>query len=399
MRKAGVVPARLSEKSGIATLARPQGALIWVHAASVGESLSVLALIAKLGENLPQAKFLITSGTATSAAILRARLPERTHHQFAPLDAPGPLRRFLDHWSPDAVLFVESELWPRMLFDTARRGIPMALINARLSQRSVQRWKKRGTTARALISSFAVITTQTAQTASDLIALGANQAQVQTGPNLKSLADPLPVDTDLLSDMQHTLQTRPVWIGASTHPGEEQIILKAHAKLLKSHPDLCLILAPRHPERGDEVADLISQQGWAPLRRSQGARPTEQVFLADTLGELGTWYAISRIVCLGGAFRPHGGHNPIEPAQAGAAVITGPDVKNFQDIFDQMHKAGAAFIVQTSDQLSNVVGRFLNQPTRLDAASQAAKTYASAQAHGLDQLAQKIQNALDLHDA
>ena len=399
LRAAGVSDARQHEKLGIASLDRPNGRLIWFHAASVGESLSVLSLIECLGRALPSAEFLITSGTATSAKLIGQRMPPRCRHQFAPLDAPKSLDRFLDHWRPDAAILVESELWPNMLMRTNRKGVPLALINARLSENSLRGWRNRARTARLLLSKFRLILTQTEALAKDLIALGAPPQVVAKSVNLKSLSSPLPIDAQLVADLRAHLNTRPVWIAASTHAGEEQSILDAHAKLVADHPDLCLILAPRHPERGDEVADFITARGWSLDRRSLGAMPEGPVYLADTLGELGSWYALSSIVFLGGSLLPIGGHNPFEVAQSGGTVISGPHVTNFEAVYSDMCATGAAKLIEDSEMLASTVDHFLSNPEALDTACAASGAFRSSQVEHLNDVAAQLIATLDLQRA
>ncbi len=398
LRAAGVSDARIDERKGIATLPRPDGTLIWFHAASVGESLSVLALIARIGERLGAVEFLITSGTATSAALVAKRLPPRTRHQFAPLDAPGPVTRFLDHWRPDAGIFVESEIWPGMLTQARARGVRLALLNARLSEKSVQGWRKRPRTARAVLGVFDILLTQNAENAENLIAMGAEPTRVETGINLKSTSAPLPVDADALAEMQSQLDSRPLWVASSTHPGEEEIVLAAHRRLLERWPDLCLLLVPRHPERGDEVASLIARAGFDSARRSNRETITDktQVYLADTLGETGTWYALAGVVFLGGSLTPIGGHNPFEPAQAGAAVITGPGTHNFSETFVPLIAAGGAVEVSDAPSLASAVAAWLSDPDSLDAARHAAGGFAEARQSALDDVAARLCPALGL---
>lgn len=393
---AGMGPQRAAEKLGHASLPRPDGRLIWFHAASVGESLSILSLITRMGQSLPDAEFLITSGTPTSAELVARRMPPRCRHQFAPLDAPGPLRRFLDHWRPQAAIFTESELWPQMLTRTDAAGVPLALVNARMSPRSAAGWRKRPGTARMLLDLFRLILTQTAELADTLIELGADPARVRQGPNLKALSAPLPVDDVLVAAMRDRLGSRGVWVAASTHPGEEEMVLAAHARLLSGHPDLCLILAPRHSARGEEVAELIAARGWPVPRRSAGGLPEGPVYLADTLGELGTWYALAPIVFLGGSLKQIGGHNPYEVAQAGAAVLSGPHVFNFTDTFATMTKAGGARIVEDAEDLARQVDAWLADPQSCDAARAAARALCDGQISQLDTTADALIEALRL---
>ena len=249
----GVPLERQRERMGHATLPRPDSALIWFHGASVGESLAALTLITHFAEHLPHAQFLLTSGTATAAQVVSKRMPQRCRHQFAPLDASGPVRRFLSHWRPSAAVFVESELWPVTLASTRRSGAKLALVNARLSDRSVARWQKKAPTARFVLNQFSLFLTQNQHISDSLLELGAPPDRVRPGGNLKAGAEPLPVDQETLSQLRSNLGTRPVWVASSTHIGEEQPVLTAHKALLKKHPNLCLLLVPRHPERGDEV--------------------------------------------------------------------------------------------------------------------------------------------------
>ncbi len=312
-----------------------------------------------MGRMLPDAEFLITSGTPTSADLVARRLPPRSRHQFAPLDAPGPVRRFLRHWSPQAAIFVESELWPQMLMLGHQSGMPLALVNARMSPRSVAGWRKRPKTAAMVLSSFRLILTQTAELARAMVDLGADPAHVRQGVNLKALSEPLPIDAELVETMKQHIGHRPVWVAASTHPGEEDMVLDAHARLLESHPDLLLILAPRHPQRGEEVAQVIAARGWPTPRRSAGEWPDGPVFLADTLGELGSWYALTHFVFLGGSLQPVGGHNPYEVAQSGAAVLSGPHVFNFAETFAAMTRTGSTKMVDDGDDLAVKAGAWL----------------------------------------
>ena len=397
LQKAGLTTARAHEKLGHATAGRPKGGpLIWFHGASVGESLSVLALITRLGTALPQAHFLITSGTATSARLIASRLPPRTIHQFAPLDAAGPLKRFLDHWQPDAAIFVESELWPQMLRRTHARGARMALVNARLSEKSRARWASRPRFARFVLEVFDLILTQNDEMAGAMVAMNAPADRVARGVNLKSMAGALPIDQDLLFEARASLGHRPVWVASSTHEGEEAAVLAAHSTLLQSLPDLCLILAPRHPERGDDVAALIADAGLSATRRTHGDAPGAQVFLADTMGELGAWYALTDLVFLGGSLRPIGGHNPFEVAHAGAIVLAGPHVPAFAETYAEMNAAGAAITVADEAALTASLDSLLTDDTRREAAGAASKAFANRQTNTLDQIAARLIQALEL---
>jgi 3-deoxy-D-manno-octulosonic-acid transferase len=396
LRKAGVPVHRAHERIGHATEARPDGTLVWFHAASVGESLSVLALITRMGVMLPQAHFLITSGTASSAKLVAQRIPPRCAHQFAPLDAPGPLRRFLKHWHPEAAIIVESELWPQMLRRTRATGATMAMVNARLSEKSLKAWAKRPRLAAYVLEVFDLILTQNDAMAEAMVRIHAPAPHVARGQNLKSFAGPLPVDEDLIFEARASLGHRPVWIAASTHAGEEEIVLTAHQHLRKTHPDLHLILIPRHPERSNDVAQLITNRGMTYTRRSRGDLPGGAVYLADTLGELGNWYALGDIVFLGGSMLPIGGHNPFEVAQAGNTVLSGNHVFNFAETFAAMETAGAARLVADAPDLVAKVDGFLRDSGALDQSVKAATTFANAETDKLDLIATRLITALGL---
>lgn len=396
LRHANVTAYRAHERLGHATEDRADGALIWFHAASVGESLSVLALISRMGAALPAAHFLITSGTATSAALIAQRMPLHCVHQFAPLDAPGPLKRFLKHWHPDAAVFVESELWPQMLRRTFASGARMALVNARMSKRSVASWAKRPRLATYLFEVFDLILTQNDAMAEAMVRINAPPTRVARGQNLKSFAGPLPQDEDLIFEARAVLGHRPVWVAASTHAGEEQIVLAAHKRLREAHPDLHLILVPRHPERGDEVQQLIADANMESTRRSSGDLPGGAVYLADTLGELGDWFTLSDIVFLGGSLLPIGGHNPFEVAQSGSTVLSGNHVFNFAETFSAMETAGAARIVADSDDIAAQIDILLRDKHTLDKAVAAAKTFANTETAKLDTIAARLIKALRL---
>ncbi|MEQ9260955.1 MAG: 3-deoxy-D-manno-octulosonic acid transferase [Roseovarius sp.] len=392
----GISGQRLRERQGHATVARPEGRLLWFHAASVGESLSVLRLIEAMGAQLPDTSFLITSGTATSAEVLARRLPPRTQHQFAPLDAHRYLRRFLAHWRPDAAVFVESELWPQMLMETRATGAPLALVNARLSEGSARNWRRFGATARFLLGHFALIHCQDRRTESHFHALGL--AQAQAGVNLKSLAGPLPVDSSELAEFRASVGERPLWLAASTHPGEEEIVLDAHRTVLDTHAEALLLLVPRHPERAGGVAKLVEEAGLTCARRSEGAAitPETQVYLADTLGEMGLWYAAAPITCLCGSFTPVGGHNPFEPAQAGTALLHGPLYANFEETYPEMAKAGAAREAPDAARLARHILHLLEKPEDLARLQEAGHAFALAREDALGDIAGDLSKALGL---
>jgi len=393
----GVAPARRRERMGYATAARPPGRVIWFHAASVGESVSVLRLIERLGARLPDAGFVITSGTATSARVVAERLPPRAIHQFAPLDTRPALHRFLAHWRPDAAVFVESELWPQMLIETRALGVPMALVNARLSEASMRGWKRFAPTARYVMGHFTLIHCQDARTEAHLRDLGLTQAQ--KGTNLKALAGPLPHDADDLQHMRAQIGDRPLWLASSTHPGEDEIAVAAHRAALAADPRTLMILVPRHPERADTIESLVARAGMVQARRSRGDEigAGTEIYLADTLGETGLWYALAPLTCLCGSFAPVGGHNPYEPAHAGSAVLHGPHYANFAETYAEMDGAGAAREVADEAALAQAVPALLADDRALTAMRDAARIFAAHQQDVLADLTGTLCAALALH--
>ncbi len=396
LTREGTDAARLPERLGAATQARPEGRLLWFHAASVGESLSTLRLIEQLGQDIPDLSFLITSGTATSAQILVSRLPPDTQHQFAPLDTEKAVTGFLNYWQPDAAVFVESELWPQMLSQTQSMGIPMALINARISDNSARNWRRFRESARYLLQHFSMIHCQDLRTEAHLTSLGL--AHAKQGVNLKSLSGPLPFDDDALRAMSTRLGKRPVWLAASTHPGEDEIVLEAHQMLLCGTPEALLILAPRHPERATTIRDLITEAGLSVAQRSaeENLGATTQVYLADTLGEMGLWYRLCPITCLCGSFSDVGGHNPYEPGYAGSAILHGPRYANFGDTYAEMRQANASTEVPDAATLGQVITVLCANPKELAQKRNAAQAFAHAQADVLEGFAQTLSKALGL---
>lgn len=399
LRAHGTDPDRFQERMGNATAKRPDGPLIWFHAASVGESLSVLRLIQHMGETHPNWQFLLTSGTATSAEIVGKRLPPRCTHQFAPLDAKSAIKGFLAHWTPSAAIFVESELWPQMLQMTRDAGIPLALINARISDRSARNWKRFPTTSRHLMGHFDLIHTQDARTTDHLHDLGLTHAF--TGQNLKSVAGPLPYDTGALDEMRQTIGARPLWVASSTHPGEDEIMIAAQTFLLATHPDLVLILVPRHPDRAAAIKTLIQEAGLTCAQRSQNEKLEHdtQVYLADTLGETGLWYTLSPITCLCGSFAPVGGHNPYEPAYAASAVLHGPLYANFTQTYADFDANGGAKEVNDAKSIAETVQALLGNTDHLQRMRENAQAFALAQEDMLDDITQTLTSALRLEQS
>ncbi len=372
--------ARLGERRGLAGAPRPPGRLIWLHAASVGESLSVLPVAAALAAR--RVSVLLTTGTVTSAALLAERLTEPglagwVRHQFVPLDVPRWAGRFLDHWRPDAAGFVESEIWPNLLAACRVRGVPVMLLNARLSPRSFKRWRLVPGLARAVLGGFAAVAAQSAADAARLAALGATA--VSAPGNLKFAAPKLPAPPAALAAARAALVGHPVWLAASTHPGEEAVVAAAHRLLAPAHPGLVTLIVPRHPERGTAIAAGLD--GLEVTRRSLGeGPPPEGVWIADTLGELGLWYRLAPVVLVGRSLlAPGGGQNPLEPARLGCAVATGPHTGNFAEPVARLRAARALAIVADAPALADFVAAMLADP----AARTAMGTRAALAAQGV----------------
>jgi 3-deoxy-D-manno-octulosonic-acid transferase len=335
---------RWRERLGWPGAARPAGRLVWLHGASVGEALSALPLIERLAA--AGVTVLVTTGTVTSAALMSERLPAGVTHQFVPVDLPGPVEQFLDHWRPDLVLWLESELWPTMLTGLRRRGIPAALVNGRLSPASFRAWSWAPWAARFLLSGFALVLAQSAADAERFARLGASG--VRHVGNLKFAGVPLGCSEAALAEIAASLGPRPRWLAASTHEGEEAAAAAAHATLVRKHPGLVTLIVPRHPERGPAICRALAAAGHAVRLRSEDAAlpPAAGIYIADTLGELGLWFRAADLVFLGKSLAASGpqagGHNPLEPARLGAALLFGPGMDSFAEIAADLLAAGAA---------------------------------------------------------
>jgi 3-deoxy-D-manno-octulosonic-acid transferase len=351
-RKGKEDPKRRGERLGFAGRPRPDGQLVWVHAASVGETNAVLPLIEAILRERPSAHVMLTTGTTTSATLAAQRLPERAFHQFVPLDAPAYARRFLDHWKPDLAIFTESDVWPNLVLATAGRTIPLVLVNARMSPRSQKRWRRNAGIGRVLFSRFNLILAQNVAIARTLKRLGA--PHVITTGNLKIDSPPPPVDSTARDALQAATEGRTLFLAASTHNGEEATIANAHLMARTTLPSLLTIIAPRHPERGAQIANTLSSLGLTSVRRSLGEMPsaTTDIYIADTIGELGTLYALSPVAFIGGSLIPHGGQNPIEAVQHGAAILTGPHTHNFRDAYAALIGEKAVEVVTDASALA-----------------------------------------------
>src|SRR2546421_4624220 len=350
-------PARIGERRGFSDDVRPRGPLVWVHGGSVGEVLAAAAVIEKLREaNL---RVLLTSGTVTSAAIVARRFPPDVIHQYVPYDSPRFVARFLDHWRPSLALFIESDLWPNLILSSAARRLPMVLINGRMSHRSFPRWRRVSGTISALLGKFDLCLAQSQIDAERFAALGSHNV-VTTG-NLKLDVPAPPADPSKLERLISLTPGRRIAVPASTHPGHEDLLLEAHRTLKGFFPSLLTVIVPRHPDRGVAIARLIAASGLRAGLRSHEELPTAatDIYVADTLGELGLFYRLAPIVFMGGSLVPHGGQNPIEAVKFGAAILHGPHVANFADIYPALDRAKGAEMVSDGGRLTVRVGAWL----------------------------------------
>jgi 3-deoxy-D-manno-octulosonic-acid transferase len=370
LRRGKEIGERLAERHGEPSFARPDGPLVWLHGASVGEITSVFPLIERLRSQ--SVHLLVTSGTVTSAKVVQDRLPEDVLHQFIPLDAPRFVARFLHHWRPDLALFIEQDLWPNLIMSAARRRIPLVLINGRMSEQSFKGWRSLRRTAKALLGKFDLCLAQSSLDAERFSELG--MASVQVTGNLKLDVPAPPADEMKLAEMKRATADRQVLVAASTHPGEEEAVIEAHRRARKSRPRLLTIIAPRHPERGAEALQRAVAAGLRAMLRSKGVIPDARtdVYIADTMGELGLFYRVADVVFMGGSIVEHGGQNPIEAAKLGKPVLHGPNVWNFHDIYAALDAARGAEEVENIGHLAMRIGDLMKDASARKSAGDAA---------------------------
>lgn len=391
-RKAKEDPARLGERFARYKQARPHGAVIWFHAASVGESGVALALIEALSARAPDCSFLLSTGTRTSADLVARRAPPRTTHVYAPLDRPDVVARFIRHWRPDVGVFVESELWPNIILEAEAQGVKLALVNARMSPKTLARWARWRTAGRRLIGAFAYISAADARTKEALADL--RPAPLGAPGNLK-LAAPAPrIDAAARAALADDIGERKLWLAASTHDGEDEVVLAAHARLREQGAaNALLIIAPRHPERGARIAELAAAMWKRPIpRRSRfEAIGDAPVYVADTLGELGLFYDLAPVALVAGSLLPHlRGHNPIEPAKLGAAILSGPYVQSFEDLFEALFVAEGAVKVTNESDLARAVQSLWCDETARQRLLSAAATVTAQGAEAFDATVERL---------
>lgn len=387
---------RFPERMGYAGKPRPDGRLIWIHGASVGETLSALPLINKLSELYPAVRIMVTSGTLTSADLMAKRLPANAFHQFVPVDTPAAVKRFVDYWKPDAALWIESEFWPNLLSEIAAHKIPLILINGRVSDRSFERWRKFPAFCRELQGLFTKSFGQTDEDARRLRVLGAKDAACIG--NLKFAAGDLPYDADEFAKLEKQIANRPCWIAASTHEGEEEQL--AFVQNALKTKNALMILAPRHPKRGDEIEKLLKPAGLSVARRSRGEdiAPDTAVYLADTIGEMGLFYRLAQIAFVGGSLVAFGGQNIIEPARLGKAVVCGKYMMNFKEIVAKAVAAGALTVVEDKKELAQTLDALFENEGILKSKRENARRFALNQADVLNRLTAALTPYLDFDE-
>jgi 3-deoxy-D-manno-octulosonic-acid transferase len=368
---------RIQERLGTATIQRPTGNVVWFHGASVGESLVALSVAEHLRAAKPDVTFLFTSGTKTSADLIAKRLDPRDQHRYVPVDTPRATTAFIEGWKPDLAVFVEGEIWPNLIMATRKAAIPTALINARMTTKSVDKWAARKAVAGYLFDGFDLVLPADERTKLGLSRL--RSKPIGDAGNLK-LATRLPdVDQTVLAALRAAVGARPIWLAASTHAGEEKTMIMVHNALMMAAPDALMILAPRHPERVADVEVDCRIAGIVPVRRSFNKIPQarDPIWLWDTMGELGLAMSLAPVTFMGGSLTVGvGGHNPVEPAQLGSAIVTGALVHNFEGLYQELEEDGGARIIDNpmSDRIAMAIAGLMGNEEQRQAEVKAART-------------------------
>lgn len=385
--------ARFDERLGVPSLPRHNGKLVWFHCASVGESASVLPLIEEMLRVNAWIQVMVTTGTTTSADFMERRLPARAFHQYVPIDKPEFVEEFIDYWQPDLAIWVESEFWPNLIFATKEWGCPMVLLNARMSNDSFEKWSKYKRTAKDILRCFDLVLPQSREDARKLEELGARR--IKYLGNLKYGAPALPHDDKELERLQDMIGKRFVWVAASTHPGEEEEIIKAHLKIKERMYSVLTIIVPRHPKRAAEIRAMIPQN-LNVATRSHNDRIAEDtdIYIADSIGELGIFFRLAPIVFIGGSLVEHGGHNPIEAAHLDSAILTGPNMFNFAEIMHEFEKAVAVGVVENSTELAAAVYELWSNPQKRIAMARMAKKHVERRGEILPNIIEEVETYL-----
>ena len=357
LRRGKEDPARYREKLGVPSQPRPAGTLVWMHAVGVGEILALPGLVRKMQERAPGLEVLLTSSARTSAVAVAANLPPRTRHQFLPVDCMRFIRPFLDHWRPDLSVWAERDIWPAIIFEIHRRGVPLALVNGRMDADSYRSKSRVRGLYSDLFRRFALVGAQDPESAGRFRALGAPGARTIVSGSLKSGALPLADRPEERRLLTAALRGRRIWLAASTHPADEEVVAEAHLEVLRRDPTACLAIAPRDPLRAKEVVSRLESRSISCEFVRDGVAPAEstRAIVVDRIGQLGLWYRLAPCAFLGGSMGGTGGHNPYEPARLGCAVIHGPNVRNFAADYAAFHEADAARLVTDAGELAAAV--------------------------------------------
>jgi len=381
-------PRRVGERVGRASSPRPPGPLIWLHGASVGEAVSLLPFVERLTRLGCTA--LVTTGTVSSAELLSQRLPAGAIHQYAPVDAPRFVQRFVKHWRPDGLMIAESEIWPNMIFEAHRAGIPLVLINGRISERSYERWQRAPRFISMLLRAFDLCLAQGEADGERFQALGARHVVVAGNVKYDSAAPP--ADRRELAELSGVTSGRQIWVAASTHEGEEIIAANAHRRLSAVFPDALTLIAPRHRERGEAIFNQLAEMGFACALRSRGdpLTPRTAIYICDTIGEMGLFYRLAGVVFIGKTFAPGGGQNPIEAAKLACAILHGPEVENFAEAFAMLDTCGGAAEVADAEGLAEALIGLFSDAAKLRAMARAAARAVDSQAGAVDRSMEAI---------
>ncbi len=364
---------RLKERFGTATKSRPKGEVIWLHAVSVGETNSALILIDELLKSKQQISILFTSTTLTSAAIIAQKIPQfndRVIHQFLPIDSYFCVKNFFNFWQPKMAIFVESEIWPNLIVTAKENGLTTFLVNARLSEKSAKRWRLAKIFGFKIFDYFDAIFAQSVDDQKRLQQL--SNSEVLFYGNIKSQAQNLVFKAEELLRLKSQIGVRKFWLAASTHKGEEEFVLQTHQHLKKFFPDLLTIIVPRHPNRADQIKSIFSNINFAQRSLNQNIVDTTEIYLADSLNEMGLFYSLAKFAFIGGSLTEVGGHNPFEAIKLGCAVISGRNVFNFKEIYTRLEQHQACLMVNSGAELARKVAEFLHDDDLVKAISKRA---------------------------
>lgn len=390
---------RIDERQGHSKIKRPDGKLIMVHASSVGETISVMPLVKRLRELHPEINILITTNTMTSAQLLKERYSDVDFiHQYIVWDYPDWVRAFLDHWKPDSIILVESEIWPTFIIEAKKRDINISLINARISERSYNRWLRFSKTARQIFSSLDLILVQSNSDGEKFSKLGGENV-VNRG-NLKMVSPPLTYDKNELSELADKLRHKNIILAASTHDKEEIMLAQILHNLYEKYPHVFLIIVPRHPERLENILSDLEPYNYHIAVRSRGdeIKQNTNIYIADTIGELGLFYALSPISIIGKSIINHGGQNPLESMRLHSVPIIGPNMENFVEVCDQMKKEQTVIQVETPDDLEEVLLSMIDKPSIVASYITNGKKALQKQGTLIDNMIDKIFELTNLGD-